>query len=425
MGNWTYAYDLVGNLITQRQNGGGNLVTGDGYYREYDGLNQLIKIRNGSTSSSPILENYTYDPFGQRIKISRNDTTNTTVYIPFKELMRIKNSTGTFDFTYVYQEGILVARVNPDGSKYFYHPDHLGSTTLITDSNGNVVENSYYSPYGELLGGGLADPKLYTGQFKDQTNTYMLCNVPYKPEWGLRLRPDPIVQNPYNPQFLNRYSYALGNPYKYKDPCGKYLESAVDVAFITMDIRDIQDDPTNLWNYGSLIADIGGLAAPGLTGGRVVVKGAEAGINAISSGGKITDISRNIEKAKQIEINKQISKSSESTIAKQEGGVLNKQPLSTSQGKRIPDVIVPQTGKAFEVKVGRVSATKDFKAQIAKDIELVQSGVKKSIQWVLFESPITGKSGFTRGALKEFEKSIEQTKGAISYVVSQVKIKWP
>ncbi len=50
LGNWTYSYDLVGNLITQKQNGGGNLVSGDGYYREYDGLNQLIRIRNGTST---------------------------------------------------------------------------------------------------------------------------------------------------------------------------------------------------------------------------------------------------------------------------------------------------------------------------------------------------------------------------------------
>ncbi len=86
LGNWTYSYDLADNLIKQIQNGGGNLVTGDGYYREYDALNQLTIIRNGSTANSPQIENYTYDPFGQRIKISRNDSANTTIYTPFKEL---------------------------------------------------------------------------------------------------------------------------------------------------------------------------------------------------------------------------------------------------------------------------------------------------------------------------------------------------
>ena len=68
LGNWSYQYDLAGNLITQKQNGGGNLVSGDNYYREYDGLNQLIRIRNGSTSTGAVVEEYSYDPFGQRIK---------------------------------------------------------------------------------------------------------------------------------------------------------------------------------------------------------------------------------------------------------------------------------------------------------------------------------------------------------------------
>jgi len=56
---------------------------------------------------------------------------------------------------YGSQDDVLVARVNPDGSKHFYHPDHLGSTTLITNNVSGVVENTFYSPYGEILGGGM------------------------------------------------------------------------------------------------------------------------------------------------------------------------------------------------------------------------------------------------------------------------------
>ncbi len=238
LGNWTYTYDLAGNLIRQKQQGGGNLITGDGYYREYDALNQLIRIRNGSTITAPIIENYTYDPFGQRIKISRNDTANTTIYTPFKELMRIKNSTGSYDFTYVYQDGTLVARVNPDGSKYFYHPDHLGSTSLITDANGNVVESTFYSPYGELLGGGTADVKLYTGQMKDIINQYYYGARYYKPVPPQFIQPDLIIQNAYNSQNLNRYSYAWNNPYKFKDISGRCIEpfsgTVCTVAIVTV-----------------------------------------------------------------------------------------------------------------------------------------------------------------------------------------------
>ena len=30
----------------------------------------------------------------------------------------------------------------------FYHPDHLGSTALITDENGSVVEETNFKPFG-------------------------------------------------------------------------------------------------------------------------------------------------------------------------------------------------------------------------------------------------------------------------------------
>jgi hypothetical protein len=79
------------------------------------------------------------DPNGDRIK-TYNNITNTTTYTPFKEYMLIVNSSGEFNYTYIYQDDVLVARINPDGSKWFYHADHLGSTTLITDKNGSVVE---------------------------------------------------------------------------------------------------------------------------------------------------------------------------------------------------------------------------------------------------------------------------------------------
>ena len=118
LGHWDYRYDPNGNLIFQ-SGGGGNLVTGDGYYREYDNFGKLIRVRNGSTVTSPLLEEYTYNHDGQRMKIKRNDSANTIVYTPFKELMRVVNSTGSYDFTYVYDGNTLVARINPDGSKYF------------------------------------------------------------------------------------------------------------------------------------------------------------------------------------------------------------------------------------------------------------------------------------------------------------------
>ncbi|MBI2143987.1 hypothetical protein HYU17_02445 [Candidatus Woesearchaeota archaeon] len=230
-GEWNYSYDLAGNLISQR-GGGGNLVTGDGFYREYNNLNQLIRIRNGSNSSGTLVEEYTYDPYGERIKISRNDTAETVVYTPFRELMQIHNSSGIFNYSYIYDGTTLVARVNPDGTKQYYHPDHLGSTTLITDSSGNVVEETFYEPYGQVTSGGSNEVKLYTGQFSDEaTNQYYYGARYYLQTLGKFGQADPLfidlanykkqqMNLLFNPQRLNQYSYALNNPYRYTDPKG-------------------------------------------------------------------------------------------------------------------------------------------------------------------------------------------------------------
>ena len=34
---------------------------------------------------------------------------------------------------------------------YYYHHDHLGSTTLITNESGEVVQRVEYLPYGEVF----------------------------------------------------------------------------------------------------------------------------------------------------------------------------------------------------------------------------------------------------------------------------------
>jgi hypothetical protein len=40
------------------------------------------------------------------------------------------------------------AKVRPE--TYYYHPDHLGSTSWVTDQNGRVHEHVEYFPYGAV-----------------------------------------------------------------------------------------------------------------------------------------------------------------------------------------------------------------------------------------------------------------------------------
>ncbi len=46
----------------------------------------------------------------------------------------------------------------------------------------------------------------------------------YDARIGRWIQPDTIVPNPANPQSLNRFSYVLGNPLRYRDPSGHQSE---------------------------------------------------------------------------------------------------------------------------------------------------------------------------------------------------------
>jgi len=52
------------------------------------------------------------------------------------------------------------------GVVYYLHGDHLGSTSLTTDEDGEVVARQLYHPYGTVryAGGTLPTDFTYTGQ---------------------------------------------------------------------------------------------------------------------------------------------------------------------------------------------------------------------------------------------------------------------
>lgn len=70
------------------------------------------------------------------------------------EFVRVKNASGTYNYTYVYHEGSLVAQVSPGNKTFYMLNDNKGSLTVVTNSSGQVVENTSYSPYGSILSGG-------------------------------------------------------------------------------------------------------------------------------------------------------------------------------------------------------------------------------------------------------------------------------
>jgi len=125
--------------------------------------------------------------------------------------------TQTLKFQY---ETIVIFRIVV--VKIYYHPDHLGSTTLITNSSSAVVEETFYDPYGEILEGGSKSRYQYEGkEFSSATEDYDFHFRKYNPEMGIFTQPEQIFPNVYDPQQLNRYRFERNNPYKYVDPSGK------------------------------------------------------------------------------------------------------------------------------------------------------------------------------------------------------------
>ena len=129
------------------------------------------------------------------------------------------NASGTYDEVYYYDEYDLIAKEDSEGKK-FYHPDHLGSTTLVTDEQGNVVEETVYDPYGAVQEGG--DQRFdYEGKETDFSGLQYFGARYYDPGKPKRwTQPDTLLPDVYDPQQLNRYAFERNNPYKNKDPDG-------------------------------------------------------------------------------------------------------------------------------------------------------------------------------------------------------------
>ncbi len=106
---------------------------------------------------------------------------------------------------------------------YYYHQDHIGSSNVITDETGSVVQILEYSPFGEVSRntGNYSTDKRFTGKIWDEVSALLYFGARYyDPELGRFITADPTIAHPFDSQDLNRYSYCRNNPINYIDPTG-------------------------------------------------------------------------------------------------------------------------------------------------------------------------------------------------------------
>ncbi|MFL5666277.1 MAG: RHS repeat-associated core domain-containing protein [Ktedonobacteraceae bacterium] len=122
--------------------------------------------------------------------------------------------------------GLLNHERTPDGKKYYYLFDGLGSIVGMTDSAGNEVNRYVYDPYGNIISqqeqSGLNNPwKFAAGYLDSSTNLYKFGTRYYDPTLGRWTQQDPVGGSLGDLNSANRYTYANDDPVNAVDPSGK------------------------------------------------------------------------------------------------------------------------------------------------------------------------------------------------------------
>ena len=97
---------------------------------------------------------------------------------------------------------------------FYYHSDHLGSTSYITDAKANVAQFDAYLPYGELLVDEHSSteemPYKFNGkEFDQETGLYYYGARYMNPRTSLWYGVDPLAEKYPS---IGGYSYCAGNP---------------------------------------------------------------------------------------------------------------------------------------------------------------------------------------------------------------------
>jgi RHS repeat-associated protein len=209
VGSATYRYDADGNLVRKVD---GEEVTNFTYNVD----NRLVEVRTSSDTW-----NYEYDTFGNRTASTHNGQRTEYVIDPFGygDVVAEFRDTALIS-RFMYGVGGLTSRVEPDGTKYFYDTDEIGSVVGLTNAVG-AYENSYvFDPFGELLSvdEALDNSFLFIGAhgtMSDASGLYYMRNRFYDSSIGRFTSPDPIQM-----AADNSYHYVGDNPLQYLDPLG-------------------------------------------------------------------------------------------------------------------------------------------------------------------------------------------------------------
>ena len=127
---------------------------------------------------------------------------------------------------------------NYENLQFFYHPDHLGSSSFITNLEGEVVQHIEYVPFGEVFieerNNVWNTPYLFNAkEFDEETGMYYYGARYYEPKLSVWMSTDSEELKFPN---IGTYTYAANNPIKFIDADGKSARVTKNTADKTVTI---------------------------------------------------------------------------------------------------------------------------------------------------------------------------------------------
>ena len=234
--NNVYAYDQNGNTTKDLDRNISQI--------QYNLLNLPRRI----TYTDGSMATYTYNSLGEKLQVAYSTsrltaslpTTNMTEKVLSDSVRRDGLRSGMANMTMDYcgnmvYNGSSLSRILLGGegycrlinnvpTYYYFIKDHLGSTRVVLQQNGNTIQSNQYYPYGKSWDSSYSQPYLYNGKEIDMMHDlewYDYGARMYEPGLCRFMTMDPLCEKYYN---ISPYAYCSNNPIRFVDPTGMQKE---------------------------------------------------------------------------------------------------------------------------------------------------------------------------------------------------------
>jgi RHS repeat-associated protein len=226
----SYSYDANGNTLSKQDGNGSTVYTWNDEGRL---VGAIVLDSNGDTTNQM---EYRYNQNGIRV-VSSVDGEETYYLIDdsqaYVQVLEEYNNVGVLQIAYTHGNDLI--NQTKDGLTAFYLTDGLGSTRLLVDYQGNILDGYNYQAFGAIINhsGNSENKYLFAGeQYDSQLDQYYLRQRYYDTSLGRFSRRDSFEGINFSPVTLHKYLYADVNPANGTDPSGLFTlyELSVNMA---------------------------------------------------------------------------------------------------------------------------------------------------------------------------------------------------